>query len=104
VEVGRIHTDKRRVIVNVRIEDENLVIELPLEKPWPSSTGKTLLVASTHGVQRTTTRLKGKAISIVANAFVDPDATATKAEKVSPAKGKKQVRHEDEDYEEDEGD
>jgi hypothetical protein len=57
-------------MMNARIEDDNLVIELPLEKPHPSPTGKTLLVASTHGVQRTTARHKGKIISIVANAFV----------------------------------
>jgi len=53
-----------------RIEDGKLVIELPLEKPRPSSTGKTLLVASTRGVQRTTARVKGKTISIVVNAFI----------------------------------
>src|SRR6266849_7865033 len=56
-----------------RIEDGKLVIELPLEKPRPSATGKTLLVASTRGVQRTTARLKGRPISMVVNAFIPRD-------------------------------
>jgi hypothetical protein len=56
-----------------RIENGKLIIELELEKPHPSSTGKTLLVASTRGVQRTTARLKGKTISIVVNAFIPRD-------------------------------
>jgi hypothetical protein len=67
-----------------RIENENLVIELPLEKPRLSSTGKTLLVASTRGVQRTTAKFKGKTISVVANAFVFPDGLAAAASKKSP--------------------
>jgi len=60
-----------------RIEDGKLVIELPLEKPRPSATGKTLLVASTRGVKRSTARFRGKTISIVANAFIFPDTRAT---------------------------
>ena len=59
--------------MEAQIENGRLVIELPLEKPRPSSTGKTLLVASTRGVQRTTARLKGKPISVVVNAFIFPD-------------------------------
>lgn len=59
--------------MEARIEDGKLIIEMLLEKPHPSSTGKTLLVASTRGVQRTTARLKGKTISIVVNAFVPRD-------------------------------
>lgn len=67
-----------------RIEDGKLVIELPLEKPRPSSTGKTLLVATTRGVQRTTARLKGKTISIVANAFIPRDGKVS-AQREKPA-------------------
>ena len=66
-----------------RIENGNLVIELPLEKPRLSSTGKTLLVASTRGVPRTTAQFKGKAISVVANAFVFPDGLTDEASKKS---------------------
>jgi len=63
--------------MEARIEDGLLVIELLLEKPRPSATGKTLLVASTRGVKRSTARIKGKIISIVANAFIFPDTEVT---------------------------
>lgn len=45
--------------VSATIEDGQLVIRLPLNRPpYPeSSTGKTLVVASTHGNARTGTRL-----------------------------------------------
>jgi len=66
-----------------RIEKGNLVIELPLEKPRLSSTGKTLLVASTRGVKRTTAQFKGKIISVVANAFVFPDGLTDETNKKS---------------------
>lgn len=63
--------------MEARIEDGKLVIELSLEKPRPSSTGKTLLVASTRGVQRTGARLNGKPISMVVNAFIPRDGGLT---------------------------
>ena len=59
--------------MEARIEDGKLVIELSLEKPRLSSTGKTLLVASTRGVQRRGARFKGKPISMVVNAFIPRD-------------------------------
>jgi len=81
-----------------RIEDGILVIELPLEKPRPSATGKTLLVASTRGVKRSTARVNGKTISIVANAFIFPGG------KITQRRGKPlgTERRELEDEEEDE--
>ena len=89
--------------MNVKVEKDKLVIELTLEEPWKSSTGKTLLVASTHGVQRTTARFEGKPISIVVNAFVNP-GTPKKSGGAVQAKSKKyQSEEEDRDYE-DEGD
>lgn len=60
--------------MDARIEDGKLVIELPLEKPRLSSTGKTLLVASTRGVQRSSARVKGRAVSVVVNAFIPRDS------------------------------
>ncbi len=53
------------------ITDDKLIIELPVNKPpKPSSTGKTLVVASTHGTKRTTVEIDGKPLYIAANAFV----------------------------------
>jgi hypothetical protein len=60
-----------------KIKNGNLVIELPLEKPRPSKTGKTLLVASTRGVKRLEVRYKGKTVSAVVNAFIYPDGQLT---------------------------
>ena len=59
--------------MNARIKNGILSIELEVEKPQPSSTGKTLLIASTWGAKRTTALFNGKPVSIVANAFVYPD-------------------------------
>ena len=81
-----------------RIEDGKLVIELPLEKPRLSSTGKTLLIASTRGVQRSTGRFKGKAISIVANAFIFPDSAVT--ERVGKPSGAHRHERDEEDDDE----
>ena len=49
-----------------------LKIELPLEKPRISTSGKTMLVASTHGVKTTEVRCKGRKIAVVASAFIYP--------------------------------
>lgn len=82
--------------MEARIEDGNLVIELPLEKPRPSSTGKTLLVASTRGVQRTGARLRGKPISMVVNAFIPRDVeVAERREK--PVGVRRRDREDEED-------
>jgi hypothetical protein len=44
-----------------------------LQKPVPSrSSGKTLVIASTHGAVATEVRYGGKPIVVVANAFVYP--------------------------------
>jgi len=81
-----------------RIEDGKLVIELPLEKPRPSSTGKTLLVATTRGVQRTTARVRGKTISIVVNAFIPRDGEVSE-QRGKPAVAQTHERDEEEDDE-----
>jgi hypothetical protein len=46
------------------------VITLPLEKPTPSASGKTLVVASTHGNQRTTVEIDGKPVTVGVNAYI----------------------------------
>ena len=55
----------------VELDGKTLVIRLPLQKPGPSkSSGKSLVIASTHGVLMTGARYRGKTIALVANAFV----------------------------------
>jgi hypothetical protein len=52
------------------IENNELVLRLPLQTPAPSSSGKTLVVASTHGFAATTATLNEKVIHVSVNAFI----------------------------------
>ena len=56
--------------MKAEIIDGNLVITLPLQKPTPNGSGKTLVVASTHGNQRTTVEIDGKPLTIGVNAYI----------------------------------
>jgi hypothetical protein len=57
--------------VKVSIENGELVIRLPLNRPpVPSSSGKTLVVASTRGNQRTDAVLDGQPVIVGVNAYV----------------------------------
>jgi hypothetical protein len=64
---------KNETPVRVRQSGNVLKIELPMCKPTTSTSGKTLLVASTYGVLTTDVRHNGRQIALVANAFVYPD-------------------------------
>ena len=56
--------------MEVKIENNELVIRIPLEKPKPSSSGKTLIVASTGGNQQTEVEVDGKPVFIGLNAYI----------------------------------
>lgn len=58
--------------MEVTIKDNKLVIEIDLEKPTPSSSGKTLVVASTHGNTVTSAMIDGKPLIIGLNAYIKP--------------------------------
>ncbi len=63
--------------MKVTIEKTDLVIRIPLTKPTPSASGKTLSVASSHGNQKTDCVLKGFGQIIVGlNAYVKPESPA----------------------------
>jgi hypothetical protein len=47
-----------------------LTIRLPLERPRPSASGKTLVLASTHGCKTGEAVLCGRPIAVTANAFI----------------------------------
>jgi hypothetical protein len=70
--------------MNAKIRKGNLIIVLPLEAPRASATGKTLVVASSHGVKKTTSQVDGKTLCVVASAFVYPETT--KRGPISPVK------------------
>lgn len=54
------------------IEGKDLVIRIPLQQPTPSSSGKTLVVASTHGNQVSEAKVDGKPVTIGLNAYIKP--------------------------------
>jgi hypothetical protein len=54
------------------INGNKLSIEIDLEKPTPSSSGKTLVVASTRGNTVTTALVDGKPVTIGLNAYIKP--------------------------------
>ncbi len=56
--------------LTVTREGDTLVIRIPLQAPAPSSSGKTLVVASTHGNQKTGIQIDGKDVFIGVNAYV----------------------------------
>lgn len=58
--------------METRIEDGKLIIVLPLQKPQPSVSGKTLVVASTHGNMPTEVNVDGKTLIIGVNAYIKP--------------------------------
>jgi hypothetical protein len=57
--------------VKAYIEDSELVIRLPVNKtPVPSASGKTLVVASSHGNQRTDATVNGQSVIVGVNAYI----------------------------------
>jgi hypothetical protein len=58
--------------VKVARKKNLLKIAIPIEKPVPSKSGKTLVVASTHGLLSTDVKYKGRHIVLLLNAFIYP--------------------------------
>jgi hypothetical protein len=55
------------------IEGEYLVIKVPLNPtPVRSATGKTLVVASTHGNKETDVQIQGQPVFLGLNAYIYP--------------------------------
>ena len=54
------------------IANNILTIEIPLQTPRPSASGKTLVVASSGGNITTTATVAGKAVTIGLNAYIKP--------------------------------
>jgi hypothetical protein len=64
----------RRKEFQVKAEDGKLIITLALfDKPTRSSSGKSLLVATSSGVKRTTLLVNGSPVHVVASAFIYED-------------------------------
>jgi hypothetical protein len=56
--------------MKVEIKNNKLYIEIDLEEPTPSSSGKTLVVAGTHGDTVTIVEVNGKPVTIGLNAYI----------------------------------
>ena len=54
------------------IKDNILTVQIPLQAPRPSSSGKTLVVATTGGNVTTTATVNGKPVTIGLNAYIKP--------------------------------
>lgn len=60
--------------MNAKIEDRGgkrvLIVEIDMQPPTRSASGKTLVVASTHGNAPSTASVDGKAVTIGLNAYI----------------------------------
>jgi hypothetical protein len=60
-------------MLKATIKNGVLTVEIPVNpNPTPSATGKTLVVASSHGNQVTTATVDGKPVTIGLNAYIRP--------------------------------
>lgn len=56
--------------MQAKIENNELVIRIPLEKPHLSTSGKTLIVASTGGNFQSDVEINGKPVFVGVNAYI----------------------------------
>jgi len=56
--------------MEAKIEDGKLIISIDLQEPTPSASGKTLVVATTHGNVVTECVIDGKNVVIGLNAYI----------------------------------
>ena len=54
----------------VEIKGNQMIITIEMQTPAPSASGKTLVVASSHGNQATTAVVDGKPVIIGFNAYI----------------------------------
>ena len=56
--------------MKAEVKGKQLIITIDMQDPAPSASGKTLVVASSHGNQATTVTIKGKPVIIGLNAYI----------------------------------
>jgi len=57
--------------MKVEVKNGKLIIEMDLQEPRPSRSGKTLVVATTSGIVKTAAEANGKPINLGVNAFIN---------------------------------
>ena len=58
--------------MQIQVRDNKLCIEIDIEEPKPSASGKTLVVASTRGNVVTEATIDGKPITLGLTAYIKP--------------------------------
>lgn len=56
--------------MKAEVRGGKLFIEIDLQEPTPSASGKTLVLATSHGNQQTTAMFDGQPITIGLNAYI----------------------------------
>ena len=56
--------------MKVEIKGNELIIKVEMQTPTPSASGKTLVIASSHGNQMTTAIIDGKPVIVGLNAYI----------------------------------
>jgi hypothetical protein len=59
--------------MRARMKGSNLVIEVSMQTPKRSASGKTLLVATSRGTWESPVEVNGKPVRIIVNAFIAAD-------------------------------
>jgi hypothetical protein len=59
--------------VKVTVNGKTLTIEIEMQEPQRSASGKTLVVASSHGNQPTGATVQGKPVVVGVNAYIRAD-------------------------------
>jgi hypothetical protein len=66
----RFHPIGGAIVITAVIENGNLIITVPMGTPRPSASGKTLVVASSHGNVATSALIDGQPIVVGVNAYI----------------------------------
>jgi len=56
--------------MKVEIKGKELIITVEMQTPTPSASGKSLVIASSHGNQTTTAKIDGKPVIVGLNAYI----------------------------------
>ena len=56
--------------MKVEIKGKELIITVEMQPPTPSASGKTLVIASSHGNQTTNAIIDGKPVIVGLNAYI----------------------------------
>ena len=67
------------VTARINRQRKTLIIEIPYQRAAPSSSGKTIVVATTHGGKATNVHHRGRPVIVIASAFVYPEKNVGKS-------------------------